>query len=107
MEKHSLKILSADDGHIGVEMVRKDRLKTCCDRRIQLVLMDINMPTLSGHQAAAQIIDLVSRESVESFAQRGIPEHTAGRPPLIVALTAYDDDETQRKCLDAGMHSVL
>jgi CheY-like chemotaxis protein/HPt (histidine-containing phosphotransfer) domain-containing protein len=58
--------------------------------RFDLILMDLNMPTMNGFEATA----LIRRTS----AQRRVP---------IIALTAHDEASYREKCLHAGMDDML
>lgn len=65
-----------------------DVLKLYNSTKIDLILMDIQLPEISGYEATAQI-----RETNKS-----IP---------IIAQTAYAMPEDKQKCLDAGCDDVL
>lgn len=72
----------ACDGHEAVERA--------AGRRYAMVLMDMQMPRLSGLEAT-----------------RRIREQGASRGALIVALTANAFDEDRLRCLEAGMDDYL
>ena len=55
--------------------------------------MDINMPKMDGITASIKII--------EHSKQFNLP------PPYIVALTAYDNEETIKECLASGIQKVI
>ena len=46
----------AKDGDEAVELYKKNMEKTCCDIRYQLILTDINMPTMDGVTATLEIM---------------------------------------------------
>lgn len=69
----------AGNGRVAVEMA--------CAKPYDLVLMDLHMPDMDGLEATGAI--------------RAIPR-LAGLP--IVAMTADDEPEEVRRCLDAGMN---
>ena len=45
---HGLTCIKSSDGAEAVEIFRKDRVKRCCETRIQIVFMDIIMPVMDG-----------------------------------------------------------
>ena len=59
---HGLTCLEASDGAQAVEIFRKDRSKSCCQIRIQIVLMDIIMPIMDGFQATIGIMEILRQE---------------------------------------------
>ena len=79
-------------------MFKANMQKTCCDIKFKLVLTDLNMPNLDGIQAAKQIMEY------QFELQRSDPER---KMVPIVAVTAYEDDETLTKCLEVGISRVL
>jgi two-component system, sensor histidine kinase and response regulator len=83
----------ARDGH---EVTLAENGRACCDAwrsdRFDLVLMDMQMPEMSGLDAAAWI------RRAESNSGQRVP---------IVALTANTTPEDRRACLHAGMDDVL
>ncbi|MCW5746347.1 MAG: response regulator [Alphaproteobacteria bacterium] len=65
-----------------------ERIAAADDRRLILILSDINMPGMSG-------LDLLSRIG-------------AARPDLpVVMITAYGDAETRHKALGLGAQGIL
>ncbi|KAB2928293.1 MAG: response regulator [Dechloromonas sp.] len=87
--KLGLSVEMVEDGQQGVE-----RITDSGDRPLpDLILMDILMPTLDGHDATARIRQW---------------EQEQGRPRLpIVALTANAYAEDREQCLAAGMDDYL
>jgi PAS domain S-box-containing protein len=72
------------DGKAAVEAYARERF--------DLVLMDVQMPIMSGFEATAGIRDLERRE---------------GRRCFIVALTAHAMQGYRERCLEAGMDDYL
>jgi len=62
----------------------------CMAERFDLILMDLNMPTMNGFEATALI-----------------RHKCAGRPLPIIAMTAHDEASYREKCLKAGMDDML
>lgn len=79
-------LVFAENGTEAVEAFREDR--------IDLILMDVSMPVMSGHDATRAIRELEANES------------TRARCP-IVAVTAHALPDDRAKCLAAGMDEVL
>ncbi|MBT3317918.1 response regulator [bacterium] len=71
---------TADDGQSGVEAAKAGKF--------DLILMDIVMPGIDGHEAARQI-------------------RSAGIEQPIIAVTADAMTGAREKCLDAGMNDYL
>ena len=76
-------VTTAEDGAQG--------LAAATEKRFDLIVMDIQMPVMDGHEATRAI--------------RALPGE-AGRVP-IVALTAGTDGEDDAQCRDAGMDDCL
>ena len=74
----------ADNGRIAVEMFKADNY--------DLILMDIQMPEVSGFEATSAI--------------REIEKKSSGHTPII-ALTAHALVGDKEKCLDSGMDDYL
>ena len=105
----TLRVLIAEDNRTNMLIARKfltpcvARLSEAADGKLalqayreappDLVLMDISMPRMNGHDAARAI---------------RIHELEAGLPRCpIFALTAYSAADEEARCLDAGMDGVL
>lgn len=67
----------------------KAAIKCLMEKPYALVLMDIEMPVMSG---------LIAAKEIRTALHLTMP---------IVALTAYDSDEEIKKCSDAGMNDHL
>jgi signal transduction histidine kinase/AmiR/NasT family two-component response regulator len=85
----------AADGMQALDMLR--------GHRYDLVLMDVQMPTMDGHTATRRIREIEASAAREEYAS------LAGRPgPLfIVGLTAHARKEDEQQCYDAGMDDFL
>jgi signal transduction histidine kinase/CheY-like chemotaxis protein/streptogramin lyase len=84
LEKHGYTVLVASDGRQALELF--DR------HRVDLVLMDVQMPHMDGLEAAAAV-----RQR-----EQGSPDHVP-----IVALTAHAMKGDRERCLAAGMDAYL
>lgn len=78
---------TADDGSVALEMVRDSK-----PRYFDLILMDIQMPVMDGHEATRAIRALENRELA------GIP---------IVALSANAFAEDYKRSIEAGMDAHI
>jgi len=59
-----IKVLKAQDGLEAIKLYKKDRFKTCCDKFIKLVLMDLSMPVMDGFKATQAIFELAYKFKV-------------------------------------------
>jgi signal transduction histidine kinase/DNA-binding response OmpR family regulator len=82
LESMGLEVLKASDGAEAVAKASRDRP--------DLVLMDINMPDISGLEATRQIREFADAQSLP-----------------VLALTAYADSREKAACLAAGMNAYL
>jgi len=64
--------------------------------KLDLILMDCQMPVMDGYEAARHI-----------RAWEGSAELLGGGPLPIIAMTANDTDEDRGRCLEAGMDDFL
>jgi len=83
LKKHGMKVTLADNGQMAL-----DRLDA--NNAINIVLMDIMMPVMDGHEAMRQI---------------RLQDKFANMP--IIALTAKAMQEDRRKCVEAGASDYL
>lgn len=81
------KILRRAGHHVHVVQNGEDAVIALTERPFDLALMDVNMPVMTGLEAAAEY-------RVLSLGQRVVP---------IAALTADATPEMARRCLEAGM----
>ena len=82
LQVHGFPVIEASDGMAGVELAR--------DEAPDLILMDLNLPVLSGLEAVAMIRSLSSLQ------------HTP-----ILAITAYATSEVRQQALAAGCNEIL
>ena len=86
LEEYGCKVFEAEDGDVAVSLMEK-----ASEGDYDLVLMDIQMPTLNGYDATRQIRALGTPIS-------GIP---------ILAMTANAFEEDRRAAIDAGMNEHI
>ena len=86
LEKQGHTVVTANNGREALDVL--DRLEW----KIDLILMDVQMPEMDGYQATAAI-----REH----------ESVAGGHLPIVAMTAHALDRDRERCLAAGMDAYL
>ncbi|MBV1877637.1 MAG: response regulator [Pseudomonadales bacterium] len=83
VEKMGLDPIVAENGSIALEVVR--------NQKIDLVLMDCQMPVMDGFEATRQIRNLSGKEAA-------LP---------IISVTANTSDEDRRRCKECGMDDFL
>ena len=98
----------AENGAVAVEAVKRafSRAASAASasagpppRRFDLVLMDVQMPTMDGIEATHSIRAW--------FASGGADVQSLPRPLCILGLTAHAMASDKAKCMDAGMDHVL
>ena len=77
----------ADNGQIAVDLYKAD------PDRFRLILMDVSMPKMDGHQATGEILAFETENGLT---------HTP-----IIALTGHALKHDRQKCFDAGMDDYL
>lgn len=87
LEVNSFQPVSCGSGEQALRVFRESEPGT-----FDVVLTDIEMPEMNGHQLASKI-----RSS----------DHADGKRVWIIALSANDDDEERRKALQSGMNRFL
>jgi CheY-like chemotaxis protein len=81
--KKGYKYLAAYDGNEALEKLKESR--------VDLILMDIQLPGLNGYELTKIIRDM-------EYSKRSIP---------IIAMTAYAMHEDRDKCIEAGMDDYI
>ena len=84
LENWGIEVIEAEDGAIGVEMVKK--------HDIDLVIMDLQMPVMDGYEATKEI------KSIENGKYKNLP---------VIALTASILSSIQDQIDDAGLDDFL
>lgn len=87
LEEYGMVVEEAEDGFVAVELIEK-LLSTDSDRLYDAILMDVQMPRMSGYEAAGKIRQIVQPKGIH------IP---------IIAMTANAFAEDRQDALDAGM----
>lgn len=86
LTKHDFDFITVNNGQSAFETA-------ISDPSITLILMDIQMPILTGYETTQKIREW---------------EAENGRKPVkIIALTAHTFDEEKQKCLEAGMNDFI
>ena len=88
----------AKDGLEELNMYLENMNKTCCDVRYRIILTDINMPRMDGIEASQRIFEA---QSTLRATKPHLPE------VMIVAITAYDTQQTFDKCHSVGIAKCL
>jgi CheY-like chemotaxis protein len=86
LEKQGHTVVTANNGREALEVLDKLNWK------VELILMDVQMPEMDGYQATSAIREHESR---------------AGGHLPIVAMTAHALDRDRERCLAAGMDAYL
>lgn len=89
---HLLKRVFGQDTDVNLADSGQAAIKFLSTQTVDLVLMDIKMPSMSGIEATRLIRALPLQRSVQM---------------RIIGVSGLDDDATLRECTDAGMDSVL
>jgi PAS domain S-box-containing protein len=87
LEKRKCTVTVAGNGREAVEAFKRESF--------DLILMDVQMPVMSGLEATAEI------RRLEALSKNGSP------PIPIIAMTAYAMKGDRERCLDAGMDGYL
>lgn len=89
---------SVDKAYGGEEAVkliqrRKNEMTSLCPKVYKMIFMDLNMPEVDGFETTRRIKDKVKNKEIEDV--------------VIVACTAYPENEYKSKCLKAGMSEFV
>ena len=85
LSKEGFEVFTAKDGREALDMVLIGDF--------DVITMDINMPVMDGITATEKILEFCDKKSIPY--------------PIICALTAYDDEENKKNCIDAGMSDFI
>ncbi|QCT03381.1 PAS domain S-box protein [Paenibacillus algicola] len=104
---YALRALIADDNLINRTLLSKmlgkfglhtdqaengrEAVKAYEEQRYDIIFMDIQMPEMNGFEAAQAILQ----------------QSKDGRSPIIVAVTAFAQQNDREACLDCGMHDFI
>jgi GAF domain-containing protein/CheY-like chemotaxis protein/HPt (histidine-containing phosphotransfer) domain-containing protein/HAMP domain-containing protein len=121
--RHRLRILLAEDnvvnqrlavsllerqGHaVVVAGTGREALETLERERVDLVLMDVQMPDMDGLEAAAAIRDREARAAGGDWVPSAGSSFAAGGRIPIVAVTAHAMQGDEERCLAAGMDGYV
>lgn len=86
LTKHGFEFITANNGQTAFDIA-------VSDPDITLILMDVQMPVLTGYETTQQI-----REWEKENGKKRIK---------IIALTAHTFDEERQKCLESGMDDFI
>ncbi len=127
-KKNALRVLVAEDNRVnqqliqrllenqghevtlaenGVETVAAWKEALRQERAYDLILMDVQMPEVSGYEATRQIREAEAQTKID---QQAVQEENAQQSPPrvpIVALTARVMEKDRQKCREVGMDAYL
>jgi len=85
-----------DQWHVNYKIAHdgKDAIEKWIRLKPDLVLMDCQLPVIDGYEATRQIREKEKQTPSE-------------KPTPIIAITANDDETTQKLCEEAGMNDLL
>ena len=75
----------ATSGQESVNKFNQDMDKTCCNRRYKLVMMDIYMPDMNGHEATKLILQIL-----EDKAEKG--------DAAIIGISSFENQSEIDEC---------
>lgn len=79
--------------HVAIAKNGSEAVEAAQDVAFDLVLMDIQMPAMSGFEATKKI--------------RALERENGRQPVPIIAITAHATEGYEKRCLDAGMNDYL
>ena len=94
-------------GQEAIDKFIENRQKTCCDRRYQIILMDLNMPIVDGFQATMRILSYQKTQIERRMKKFGLDGGNQAISAVVAAVTAFVNDETLSQCLTVGMVDVF
>ncbi|WP_227429448.1 response regulator [Psychrobacter sp. I-STPA6b] len=86
-----IKVITASSGFDAIEVISKQQASGAEKERIDLIFMDIQMPRMSGHEAAQQIRKI----------------ETSGKQIPIIALTAHGLSDERDKLMKVGINDYV
>lgn len=86
LTKHEFNFITANNGQTAFEIA-------VSDPEVTLILMDVQMPILTGYETTQKIREWEKENNKERV--------------KIIALTAHTFDEEKQKCLEAGMDDFI
>ena len=108
LQTHKFKCDKANGGQEAIDMFKANRTKTCCSSKYQIVLMDLNMPTVDGFQATSKILQFQRAMIDKKMKMIGMTgAKNEAMPAVVAAVTAYVNDQTLSQCFQAGMVDVM
>ena len=90
LEEQGIVSCETTSGQEAVQKFQENLEKTCCSSHFKMVLMDIQMPDIDGHEAAKQIIQIAKN----SANKRLVP---------VIAVSGFFDQKEVDKCYESGM----
>ena len=88
------------NGKQGLDRYIEDISKACCRSYFHLILMDLNMPMMSGYDSATKIHEIYDQISKEPGYEH-LPE------PIIFAVSANLNEDARRDALQSKMVEFL
>lgn len=94
LELKGISSLKANNGQQALDLVKEQvQLRCNCCLQFKLILMDINMPIMDGHEATRNLKAMMEKKEIPST--------------KIVAVTAYVNDDDKVKCFESGMDDYV
>lgn len=108
LDRQGIKCDKALGGQEAIDKFIKSREKTCCERKYQIVLMDLNMPNVDGFMATQKILAFQKAhfDKKMKLAANLNGAKNEAPPAVVAAVTAYVNDDTLTQCYNVGMVEV-